>query len=219
MIDYSGMIVIVTYGRSGSTLLQRIIQTIPNSCIRGENYATLFSLFQAAKRAKRSKEEFTYLASKSGHPWFGADKIRHAFFEQQLCEAFISSVLVPPNLVSWLGFKEIRFQECGDEFEPYLDFIRRNFRNCQFVFNKRNLEDVARSAWFRNLDADKVKYNLGKLETKFDKYILDNPEFCFMCQHEQTVLDPTYIREFFDRINVEWRACEVQNILQEKLTH
>ena len=42
-----GFVFVVTYGRSGSTLLQNVLNTIPGYCIRGENANTLAHLAKA----------------------------------------------------------------------------------------------------------------------------------------------------------------------------
>lgn len=50
-----GSLLIVTYGRSGSTLLQSMLQTIPGAHIAGENYNALHPIFQSVRRAQRTK--------------------------------------------------------------------------------------------------------------------------------------------------------------------
>ncbi len=50
-----GAIFIVCYGRSGSTLLTRVINTIPGACIRGENANALMHLFRVYEAAHRMR--------------------------------------------------------------------------------------------------------------------------------------------------------------------
>ena len=52
------IILICATGRSGSTSLQRIINTIPNSNICGENFGAVNSLLECYKRLKTSTFKF-----------------------------------------------------------------------------------------------------------------------------------------------------------------
>jgi hypothetical protein len=48
---------VVTYGRSGSTLLQGLLNSIPRYCIRGENYNAMFYMFRAYQQLEGGSEE------------------------------------------------------------------------------------------------------------------------------------------------------------------
>ena len=48
------IVLICATGRSGSTTMQRIINTIPNSNICGENYGAINSLLEFYRRIKKS---------------------------------------------------------------------------------------------------------------------------------------------------------------------
>ena len=48
--NLKGTLLIVTYGRSGSTILQSLAQTIPGCHTAGENYNALEGLFRASQR-------------------------------------------------------------------------------------------------------------------------------------------------------------------------
>ena len=107
-----GYVFIVTYGRSGSTLVQKILNSIPGYCVRGENNNGLFYIYQvwremtqaraivALRRQKRQSE--------SDHPWYGAELIEPDAFGHALRRTFVDEVLRPPKGTRVAGFKEIR---------------------------------------------------------------------------------------------------------------
>src|SRR5262245_596888 len=98
---------IVSYGRTGSTVLQRILNTLPNACIRGENGNVLMSL-RAAHEAAVYATTMSSLATEKG-PWYGAEVIRPDAFANALVTSFVDNILCPPSDVFYLGFKEIRW--------------------------------------------------------------------------------------------------------------
>src|SRR5436190_1068738 len=102
---------IVTYGRSGSTLLQRVLQTIPDSCIRGENNAVLYPLFQAWRKLSVAKTKYGMKRTFPKHPWWGIDRVKEDVFARRIAQVFVDTVIRPPSGVRLLGFKEIRYHE------------------------------------------------------------------------------------------------------------
>ena len=54
------IVLICATGRSGSTTMQRIINTIPNSNICGENFAALNSLLEFYARLKKTSAKLGY---------------------------------------------------------------------------------------------------------------------------------------------------------------
>lgn len=52
------IVLICATGRSGSTTMQRLINTIPNSNICGENYGAINSLLEFYRRLKTTTREY-----------------------------------------------------------------------------------------------------------------------------------------------------------------
>jgi hypothetical protein len=65
--NLKGSVFIVTYGRSGSTLLQSMLQTIPGIHLSGENYGALLKLREVSSCAVRMKQIW---GQKVNHPGF-----------------------------------------------------------------------------------------------------------------------------------------------------
>ena len=66
---------IVTYGRSGSTLLQKIIGSAPGFYIAGENKDALFGLYESCRSVAYARRHFGSSLTTSGNPWFGAERL------------------------------------------------------------------------------------------------------------------------------------------------
>jgi len=110
-------LIIVCHGRSGSTLLQGILNAIPGFLIRGENHDFAAGLYMAYRRIKRAAS--APQAARLGRtddpsvPWYGAADIDQ---QQLLADMTIlmRNVLVPraqQSSVLCYGFKEIRFPQ------------------------------------------------------------------------------------------------------------
>lgn len=147
---------IVTYGRSGSTLLMGILNTIPGYRIHGENLNALYRLHQAESAIAEARRR---CAGKSRHqvprsPWFGILRARPQEFRRELVNSFVTHILRPAPGDRVLGFKEIRYTRSDvRDFEDFLAFLQTAFPDSRIIFNHRDLSAVARSSWWA-LDRD-----------------------------------------------------------------
>lgn len=214
-----GTIFIVTYGRSGSTLLQSLLQSIPGSHIVGENYSIMESLFQAGRRATKTRRKWGRKDQPKDHPWHNADKARPIRFEQELVNVFVRNVLAPPKDVRWFGFKEIRFAAVGEGFEAFLQFYQANFHNAFFVFNSRSGEDVANSAWWKNKPRDEVLAMVQMMDARFAQFAASNPDCSQHVFYENTLKDPSSLQPLFDKLGEPLDLATVQDILERRLNH
>lgn len=104
--NLKGTIFIVTYGRSGSTLLQTVLQSIPGAHILGENNNIMFHLWRAFGAARGAKVAWGPKGSeKAHHPWYGADKFQPHDLGMRMADAFMFNILRPPKDARWVGFK------------------------------------------------------------------------------------------------------------------
>ena len=81
---------IVTWGRTGSTLLNKILNSTPGVDIRGENNNTLWYIFKAWQRAKYMKGYCGPKSHTTSGPWYGAPKVNPDDFAKSLVSAFIN---------------------------------------------------------------------------------------------------------------------------------
>ena len=214
-----GTIFIVTYGRSGSTLLQSILQTIPGSHIVGENYNAMEGLFQASQSVKKTRRKWGGKEHPKNHPWHNANNVRPVLFEKGLVDMFVREVLIPPKDVRWYGYKEIRYPASGDRLDAYLQFHKRNFPNPFFVFNSRKGEDVANSAWWKNKPRQEVLDLVQTMDARFAKFTAANPDCAHHVFFEDTLQDPSSLQPLFDKLGEPLDLSVVQDILERRLTH
>lgn len=193
-----GTIFIVTYGRSGSTLLQNLLMSIPHCVIRGENHNLMETLWQTARRARLMHDQFASIGASKTSPWFGADLVQPDQFAAELVDLFVSHVLAPPPDARWFGFKEIRYDAFGDRLEEVLDFIASRFKYPVFVFNTRDAEQVARSSWWRDWNSEDVRRLVEQQDQRFARYCRMHPQNCFLAKYEDYTADPLALQGLFD---------------------
>ena len=145
-----GYVFICTYGRSGSTLLQGVLNSIPGYLIRGENRQALrhlYEMHQVLMRQKRSHSGFINRGEPLPvtHPFHGIDgypNSAHKSFRRLALEL----LLRPEEDTRVTGFKEIRWAD--EDVVGYVRFLRNVFPGARFVINTRDLDAVAASAWW-----------------------------------------------------------------------
>lgn len=212
-------IFIVTYGRTGSTLLQGLIQTLPGCTMLGENHNAIESIWHAATRARMARTTWGGEARTEDHPWHGADRIRPALFAAGMIDSMIDHVLCPPKDARYFGFKEIRYNSLGDKFPELLDFIRFHFKDAFFVFNTRNVDDVAKSAWWKDWKTADVHTLVHTMDRRFADYHASYPKDSIILSYEQFSTDPMALKPLFDRLNEPFDQARITAVLGKRLTH
>lgn len=195
MDDEPDYVFVMTYGRSGSTLLMGLLNSIPGYLIRGENRHALRHLYEfhrsgLVERARVNPRN----AKESTHPWFGI----HGFDEEASLRGIrrlaTETLLRPEADTRVSGFKEIRWYD--QDLDAYVDFLRQVFPGARFVVNTRNLADVAASAFWRQKDDA-----LGRLELIEERMlrVADGlGEAAHRVHYDDYVGDPSALRGLFD---------------------
>ncbi len=126
---------VVTYGRSGSTLLQSLLNSCKGVQIRGENGNVLYHLYRAAMAARSTRQiGKTPQTVVPDGPWYGAGEVRPVLFESELIGNFVRTVLAPDDGIQVTGFKEIRYNRNfvpHDQFVGYHGFSAEPLSQCQ----------------------------------------------------------------------------------------
>lgn len=218
-----GYVFIVTYGRSGSTLLQNVLNAIDGWCIRGENNNTLFHLFRAwhavAESAPMQGLRGAAVETGANHPWYGAELGKPWQYGQALCNVFARDVLQLPEGTRVGGFKEIRFHSEPGLFLPYLNFVQRNFPRARFVFNTRDHAAVARSGWWRDLPGIEVDRRLTEAETLFARFQAQHPTLCHPVHYDAYNGNPEGLRPLFEFIGEPFDVDLIAPVMAERLGH
>lgn len=192
---------IVSYGRSGSTLLTGLLNTLPGYQINGENEGALVALFKAVESLRYARNMYSRRNDSSEKPWFGASRISPDDFAREGIDAFFSAVLRPSGSARAVGFKEIRHTERHlneKGLVAYLDFLTASFPGAALVFNVRNVVDTARSGWWRKSDQGQVEGNLQRLRDRMTDYAQANPKNTFVFDYDSLMADAGYFARLCD---------------------
>ncbi|WP_193789581.1 sulfotransferase [Salipiger sp. CCB-MM3] len=217
--NVKGTIFIVTYGRSGSTVLQSLLQSIPGAHITGENNLALEGLFQASRSTRKARQVWGKKPQPPTHPWYGADKLKPNRFEARLAEVFVQEVIQPPNDTRWIGFKEVRYPRLGTNFPAFLNFCQRAFPNAFFVFNSRNGEDVSKSKWWANKPKAEVLQLVEDMDARFAEFTAANPSCSHHVYYEKTCADVASLQPLFDKLGEPLDLGVARKVLATPLTH
>lgn len=152
-------VTVVTYGRTGSTVIQAALNALPGVVVRGENYAAMRGLYAYAQSIEETADR--HHAGKPTHPWFGSARLRPSDVLADLRRHVIDTVLRPRGDTRWIGFKEVRYEpghfESYDLLLDYLLFLGKLLPGLRYLVNVRDPAAAARSGWWPgNADAAAV---------------------------------------------------------------
>lgn len=218
-----GFVFVVTYGRSGSTLVQNLLNAIPGYCIRGENNNALAPLVRAWRRvswpAAKKRPGHVPRTTDPTDPWFGAEHVDSKRYGRALASLYVQEILTPPAGTRVAGCKEIRWANEPDIFAPSLSFLHRFLPNCRFVFNTRDHDEVRQSGWWKKQDPAAVKKQLADADQLFHDYQSRYPERCIHLHYNDYTREHALLRPLFEFLGESWEPEMVDWIMNQKLTH
>ncbi|MEL6235139.1 MAG: sulfotransferase [Pseudomonadota bacterium] len=221
-IDSYRYVFLLTYGRSGSTLLNRVLNAIPGYLIRGENQNALFALHRYLASLHSARFDFIRRDQGPDHPWYGANGIRYKRIEAECLTGFVRHVLRPEADSAVLGFKEIRHTSWDmpdAEFAGYVAFLLERFPGARIIFNSRNWQDVARSDWWANVPPERVRELVGSADARFHSACAAWPGRTLALRYEGFSADAEGFRPLFDFLGAEFDPDRLRPILKKRLTH
>lgn len=231
-----GYVFVVTYGRSGSTLTQVLLNAIPGWCIRGENGNLLYHLARAV-HVTRSGDNYAWRRNDLGKPrleqknflrdiigtpsdpWYGVEHVLPDRFALKLFDDFVSQVIRPPENARVLGFKEIRWHEDRKFFHNFLDIVKEHFPGTRFLFQTRDADSLSRSSWWKQKEPGFVTEMVTSVNRMFHDYTAENPGTCLMVEYERFEEGPSYVKEIFDFLGEPMDEAVIRSILDTRLTH
>ncbi len=143
-----GYVFVVTYGRSGSTLLMGLLNTIPGYLIRGENDDALRFLYDFHRTClERSRHWPVERVRRRTDPFFGIGDFPPALSLAGARRLALDTLLRPKPDTRVTGFKEIRWWR-HDDLDGYLEWLRQVFPGARFIVNTRDQADVLKSKWW-----------------------------------------------------------------------
>ncbi len=209
--DLPGHLFIVTYGRSGSTLLLGVLNSIDGYLIRGENDGAAYRLHQfhtdTVNRKRRLRKRFE-IPLDTTNPHFGLDDFPAAVSLRMLRRLVTTTLLRPEPDTRVTGFKEIRWYQ--DDLPAYVDFLRELFPGARFVINTRDHAAVLASGWWPEKPLD------GRLE-RMEQAILDLAdslgEAAYRVHFDDYTADPTALRGLYEWLGEDFDEARVRAVL------
>ena len=230
-----GFLFIVTYGRSGSTILMNVLNSLPGVLIRGENAHACRHLRQIVEKvlgdknfyrrrlaAQPEEEGWPLLRKDLGtprDPWYGAELVTVDGVGQALAGAFIDSFLCLPPDTRIAGFKEVRYLDHCDEIGRDLDFLRRFFPRARFVFLTRDHRAVMASGMYAKVSPFVMAPKLRAADAAFRAYADAHPEVCHLLRYEDFARNTDGLRPLFAFLDEPFDAARIEEVLDRQLTH
>jgi hypothetical protein len=185
---------VVTYGRSGSTLLSGILNSIPGYLIRGENRDALHHLFLFHRTLAIEKQRLgPTLGRQRTHPFFGMSDVPLGRSIEGIRQLVLDTVLRPKDDTRVTGFKEIRWYQ--PDLEEYVAWLRDVFPGARFLVNTRDNEAVLRSGWWAEGDH---AAGLAAAEAGILRLAGSLGDAAYHVHYDDYAADPSALRGMFD---------------------
>ena len=209
---------VMTYGRSGSTLLQGVLNSIPGYLIRGENRQVLRHLYDfhsrsvAHRRSMRRNQRRRGLpvgGSTSTHPFFGMDNFA---VEKSLAgtrQLALDTLLRPEPDTRVVGFKEIRW--AARDVADYVAWLQRVFPGARFVVNTRDLDAVSSSKWWAEVPDARSK--LAKRERRILTIAESLGEAAFHVRYDDYAGNPPALAPLFDWLGENYDEAPIRAVM------
>jgi hypothetical protein len=144
---------VVTYGRSGSTLTQGMLNTLPRALVRGENNLFLLPLYRAYAGLDTFRTKFGGPgAAKASSAFYGLREVDLDDFATAVHDLVQRQLLgeVPAADVDLLGFKDVLWHRIRPkEWPGFFDFMDRAFGEPVYVLNQRDVAMTSTSGFWQ----------------------------------------------------------------------
>lgn len=211
-------IIVCTYGRSGSTLLQGLLNSLDNIVISGENNNFPYHLYLSYNKIKKTQRHFKNPELDSPtNPWYRSSYIDLDSVKKDM-HAIIRNVLssglsAKEVETSTIGFKEIRFIRIHD-MEQYLEFLLDVLPNCGIIFNHRDTANTLKSGWWKSHDnKDEIRKLINTFKKKSKVFHKNNLNNTFLINYEDIVARNENLRNLLNYVGSEYDEAKIEKTL------
>jgi len=212
-------ILVICYGRSGSTLLQGILNSIDSVLVKGENNNVFYHFYCGYRELLANSKRFNNSVSPA-HPWFGScwfneDEFMHDF--RKLARSLLASNRKPDaHRFTTLGFKEIRYPRLENPV-PYIEFLISVFDAPCIIHLTRNhyATALSQSKKLKNKRSVSIAEIVSELE-RFDEQmeLLSTRPYYFHIDYEEMVNpDKRVLAELFMFLGAEYDDSAVNAVM------
>jgi hypothetical protein len=179
---------VVTYGRSGSTLVQGLLNVLPRTLVRGENNFYIFSLYEAMVHARGFRRQFGKQRNeRPTSAFYGLWSLQPGHFDDLTRDLVVKQLLGATERrdVDVIGFKEIRWNQIDSDAQvDFFDFMDRAFPGAQYVLNRRNHGDVKASDFWRGRRPEEFVEIVSRIEEIQNFLRTTRPDRVYDTQYE-----------------------------------
>jgi len=194
------IVLICATGRSGSTTMQRLINTIPNSNICGENFGAVNSLLEFYRRIKYSTvnnipghfmpASYETIISKNIKPaWYNSYNYSQII---NLIKIMIVNMFKKNDSTNIWGFKEIRYDNGNIK---YIEDFKELFPQTKVIIQIReNVGVQSKSGWHKN-NKNAIQF-LKKLNKELFEFYNKHRDYCYLTSFER-MFDKNNLKSLF----------------------
>lgn len=214
-------LLVVTYGRSGSTLLQGLLNELPNVLLRGENNGAIYNLVNSYSLLKKAHQKFISIGQLSTDAWFGLsewDLDNYAADVTAMIERLLFGAQ-DRNEFECIGFKEIRYLYNLDNNRDIYEIFSQLFKPAGIIFLFRNQDDVLKSGWWATFSKDKkeiIRSKINSFESDSRAYNEEHPDSSFIIRYEDIIARNENLESLFRFLGTELDEDLVEIVLARK---
>lgn len=184
---------VVTYGRSGSTLTQGMLNTLPRTLVRGENNLYLLPMFRAYASLETFKDKFGGPgAAKASSAFYGLREVDLAAFAASVRQLVQQQLLgdVAPSDVDRLGFKEVLWHRIKpEEWSDFFGFMDLAFDEPRYVLNRRDVAMTSTSGFWQKKEPGVAEQQINRVRRLQDFLRESRTDRCVDTQFEAMTSD------------------------------
>jgi hypothetical protein len=216
------IVLICATGRSGSTSLQRIINTIPNSNICGENFGAINSLLEFYRRIKHTTVDYVpgHL-NPASYESIVAKNIKPAWYNSynysqivQLIKVTIVNMFKNKETTNVWGFKEIRYDDGNIN---YMEDFKELFPQTKIIIQIReNITAQSKSGWHKN-DKHAIPF-LKKTTEELIEFAKKHTDYCYLTSFER-MFNKNNLQNIFSFIDCRenYNAEKIDGVLNNNI--
>ncbi len=215
---------VVTYGRSGSTLLTGYLSHLPGFDIKGENY--LFPLPLAdAQQLLADAAGLPYGGrEKPASPWYGSQSFSTVQWKRDVRRALLNQLYPLKPIPKTIGFKEIRwwYRTTDADFEQKLNWLLNVRAPGAVIFLTRDLDKTMSGAWWAQESEEKraeSRAGLEAFEVRALAYAAAHPERSIHITYEDFCADSGAAQRVCRLLGVRFREDVYKQTLGEKYSY
>lgn len=215
---------VLTYGRSGSTLLTGYLSMLPGIRLRGENYLFPLPLAEADERLRQLSNLSYGNREKTASPWYGSQLVSYARWRRDMRRSVLNQLYPRQPFPRTLGFKEIRwwYRLPGDRFDQILGWLVSLFPLGGVVVLTRDLDKVMAGAWWKELtDEERAsqRAQLEAFESRALEYVRNHPDHAHAVTYEAFTSDVDCARALTEFLGLKFSEKTWRSALNQQFSY